>query len=99
MKKVLEIYIVIINLLYLIFSFLGIFYCIDSYYRDASYEMFAIELFWLAETLAKNGVAVECKQASLDIENALKKLKTIDGFSRFKTNIEVLENELEKLLI
>ena len=54
---------------------------------------------YLAETLAKNGVAVECKQASLDIENALKKLKTIDGFSRFKTNIEVLENELEKLLI
>ena len=52
MKKVLEIYIVIINLLYLIFSFLGIFYCIDSYYRDASYEMFAIELFWIAQAVS-----------------------------------------------
>ena len=57
---------------------------------------------YLAATLASKGFAIECKQDSLDIENALEKLKTIDGFSVVRENrtkaLEQLEIELEKYL-
>ncbi|HUM50274.1 MAG TPA: glycosyltransferase [Chitinophagales bacterium] len=51
---------------------------------------------YLAETLSQKKYAVVCKQDNIDIENALKKLKTIDSFPKFKRNLEVLENEFER---
>ncbi len=53
---------------------------------------------FLAETLAQKGFAVECRQDKLDIDAALEKLKTINGFSAFKTSTEKLEVELDKYL-
>ena len=53
---------------------------------------------YLAETLAQKKYAVLCKQNTLNIEEALKELYFIDGFVKYKTNSEVLENALQKLL-
>lgn len=53
---------------------------------------------YLAETLAQKKYAVVCKQNTLNIEEALKQLDFIDGFTRYKTNLKILENELDKLL-
>ncbi len=54
---------------------------------------------YLANILSKKGFAVECKQDSLDIETALEKLKTVDGFSLIReTRTKALEIELIKYL-
>lgn len=53
---------------------------------------------YLAKTLYQKGFAVECKQDILDIDTALEKLKTIAGFSSFKTSMEKLEMVLDKYL-
>lgn len=54
---------------------------------------------YLAKTLSKKGFAIECKQDNLDIENALKKLRKIPGFSVVhKTKSAALEKEIDKLL-
>ncbi len=53
---------------------------------------------YLSKILSAKGFAVECKQDDLNIENALEKLKNIDGFSVFITSNIQLEKELEKLL-
>jgi UDP-N-acetylglucosamine transferase subunit ALG13 len=54
---------------------------------------------YLAETLDQKKYAVMCKQNTLDIENALIELETIDGFPKYETNVNILENELNKLVI
>lgn len=54
---------------------------------------------YLAEMLSQKKHAVLCKQNTLDIENALKQLDSIDGFTQYETNLKVLESELDKLLI
>jgi UDP-N-acetylglucosamine:LPS N-acetylglucosamine transferase len=57
---------------------------------------------YLAKTLSEKGFAIECKQESLDIENALERLKTIDGFSLVREtgnkDLDQLEIVLEKYL-
>lgn len=53
---------------------------------------------YLAKTLAEKGFAVECKQDKIDIESAMKKLNTVDGFSLTReargTALEVAVNNI-----
>lgn len=57
---------------------------------------------YLAKLLANKGFAIECKQDNLDIENAIEKLKNINGFSLFsKKQVNssiVLATEIDKQL-
>lgn len=53
---------------------------------------------YLAKTLVNKGFAVECLQDNLNIEIALEKLKSINGFPVYTSSATVLEKELKKYL-
>lgn len=54
---------------------------------------------YLGKSLSKKGFVVLCEQDKLDIDSALEKLDTIQGFPAYKTSSDKMETELDKYLL